>query len=610
MRFRLLLVFTLLCSISFAQYPGAKTVPGAWRSGFESIREQDAREILGHLAGKELKGRGSLSPEFLAAADYVANELKQLGLKPAGDNGTFLQHFEYVRATPVPEGTSLESGAFKLAYGPEFQANHEADVDAKVRFAFLNIPEKADLTGLNWSSLKGRIVVYTAVAPRNAAFNAQIGGARETYGVEAMILASSEQLPNRPGAPATGIKGMPDPRESQIGTIRLSADGARNLAAYAGATKFLDSAATQASIELPGQEFSLKIKTKQESFPLVNVLAKLEGSDDVLKKQAVVLGSHLDHMGEQRGNILYGADDNASGCTANLMIAKAMVGNRTKPKRTILFAFWAAEEIGTFGSFAYAVKPAIPHADTVAYINMDMLGRDEDTGPEIAENNRNVVYPGTVLTTSKDFYERLLANNAYVGLRFKPDRTDRTNRSDTRNFVWKNVPTVKIFTGEHPDYHRAGDTIEKINWTKLVNITKWLYLTAADLANSPSRPRFEKQPFIAPEFLILSGRATFLEKIMIPFRSKLRVGLYEVGSSDPVATKDFPTSQNRTPYELLVPKASLKPEAKYELRMEILDGTRVLFSSPTPIEVPIAGWTRAKDVELKMAAGESPTLPT
>ena len=103
--------------------------------------------------------------------------------------------------------------------------------------------------------------------------------------------------------------------------------------------------------------------------------------------------------------------------------------------------------------------------------------------------------------------------------------------------------------------------------------------------------------------MILSGRATFLEKIMIPFRSKLRVGLYEVGSSDPVATKDFPTSQNRTPYELLVPKASLKPEAKYELRMEIVDGTRVLFSSPAPVEVPIAGWTRAKDVELKMAAG-------
>ena len=502
MKARLIFATALVSTVAFAQYPGAKAVPGAWRSGFESIKEQDARQILGTLAGPAYKGRGSLTPDFLAAADFVANELKKLGLRPAGDNGTFLQHFEYVRATPVPEGTSLESGAFKLAYGPKFQANHEADVDVKVRFAFLNIPEKADLTGLNWSSLKGRIVVYTAIAPRNPAFNAQIGGARETFGVEAMVMASSDQLPNRPGAPATGIKGMPDPRESQVGTIRLSADGARNLAAYAGAVKFLDSAATQPSIELPSQEFSLKIKTKQEIFPLVNVLAKLEGSDGALKKQAVVLGSHLDHMGEQRGSILYGADDNASGCTANLMIAKAMVENRAKPKRSVLFAFWAAEEIGTFGSFAYAMKPAHPMVDTVAYINMDMLGRDEDTGPEIAENNRNVVYPGTVLTTSKDFYERLVANNAYVGLRFKPDRTDRTNRSDTRNFVWKNVPTVKIFTGEHPDYHRAGDTIDKINWTKLVNITKWLYLTAADLANSPSRPRFEKQPFIAPEFLL------------------------------------------------------------------------------------------------------------
>ena len=594
----------LLSVLASAQYPGAKPAPASWRKGFESIREQEAKDILGYLAGKELRGRGSLSQDYWAAAGYVGNELRKMGLIPAGDSDTYFQRFEYVRSTTVPEATSLSSGGLKLVYGPDFQASHEADVDVKIRFAFLNIPEKADLSNLDWSLVKGRVVLYAATSTRNPAFNAKIASAREELGVEAMVSVSANSLSSRAPAPAAGIKGIPDPRESQIGSIRLSAAGAKKLAEVAGATKFLAASPTEASIETPDTEFALKTKVNQEVIPLVNVLAKLEGSDPALRKEAVVLGSHLDHVGPANDGIRYGADDNASGCTANLLIAKALLANPTKPKRTVLFAFWAAEEVGTFGSFVYAVKPAIPHEDTVAYINMDMLGRDEEVGPEIAENNWNVVYPGSVLTTSRDFYDRLVANNGFVGLRFKPDKTDRTHRSDTRNFVWKSVPTVKIFTGEHPDYHRAGDTVDKINWTKLVNIAKWLYLTTADLATSPDRPRYQKAPFIAPDYHVFAGRATFEDKIKLPAKAVLRVSLRSVSDGKIVKSQDFPAIGNRTPYELLVPKNLLSEGSKYEVATEIFDGPTLILKNKAPLDAPTTGWTRAQNVELQLVPGK------
>jgi uncharacterized lipoprotein YbaY len=605
MKNRLWLFPLLAFSLANAQYAGAKRPPNEWRPGFESIREETAKEFLSYLAGPELRGRGSLTSDYWAAAGYVAGELRRIGVKPAGDGGTYFQRFDYVRSNAIPAETSVKivGSELTISYGEEFQAAHIADYAAKSRLAFLNIPEKADLADFKWDQLQSRIVVYNSAAIRNPQFAAKLANLRQEHGMELAINANLDKLNMANPARGIGVKGMPDPRVSSFGTIRLSKQGARRLAEALGANHFLVDNPAAPTVELPSQEIEINFKGTYETIPLVNVIAKLEGSDPQLSKEAVLFGSHLDHMGEQRGSVLYGADDNASGCTANLMIARAFIQNPVKPKRTILFCFWAAEEIGTHGSFAYTMKPAHSLADTAAYINMDMLGRNEETGVEIAENNLDVVYPGSVLTTSRDFYDRLIANNSFVGLRFKPDKTDRTSRSDTRNFVWKQVPTVKIFTGEHPDYHRAGDTIDKINWKKLVNITKWLYLTAADLASRPDRPRFAKVDFVPPDHHVLSGRATFKEKIAIPTSSILRVELLEVGSSNSLVSKDFPTAQNRTPYELLVPKSSLRPEAKYELRFQILDGKRTIFTSASPVEVPASGWTRARDVELKLSDG-------
>lgn len=601
MKLRAVFALPFLLCLCHAQYPGAKRVPNQWKTGFDSIKEENAKDILGYLAGPDLRGRGSLSPDYWAAAGYVANELRKLGLKPAGDNGTYFHRFDLVRATTIPEATSIESldGSLKIPYGAEFQTGWYGDLEAKVTFAFIHIPEKADLATFPWDRLKGRFVLFTAASRRNAAFAAKIATAREDYGVEQMISVPTDPLSTRTPTRTTGVKDTPDPRNSRVGAIRFSLTGARKIAEKTGGASFAHNNPDQLLIETPNTEFLVKTKSTQEVFPLVNVLAKLEGSDPAMAKESVVFGSHLDHIGPSNDGIRYGADDNASGCTANLLIAKAMMLNPTKPKRTVLFGFWAAEEAGVWGSYAYVSRPTLPTESMVAYINMDMLGRNEEVGVEIAENNWNVVYPGSVLTTSRDFYDRLIESNAFVGLRFKPDKTDRTNRSDTRSFVWKKVPTVKIFTGEHPDYHRAGDTIDKINWPKLINITKWLYISASELASRPDRPKFDPQPFVAPDHYVFAGRAIFREKIALGPKARLIVELEDSTGKQLQRVESAPTG-GRSPFEMLTPKSLLVEGGKYQLRIMIQDGEKVIFATPEPIAVAPTGWTRAQEIELKM----------
>ena len=197
-----------------------------------------------------------------------------------------------------------------------------------------------------------------------------------------------------------------------------------------------------------------------------------------------------------------------------------------------------------------------------------------------------------------DFYNRLVANNAFVNLRFKPDKTDRTNRSDTRNFVWKGVPTVKVFTGEHPDYHRAGDTLDKINWTKLVNITKWLYLSVGDLATRADRPKFAMTPFAPPSFAILQGRLKLPADFQVPSKAKQIAEVVDAAGTV-LAKQELPLSQSQLAYEVLVPKSQLATGGPFTLRVRIMDGSKELLSTPTPLNVPADGWTRAQDAKLE-----------
>jgi Zn-dependent M28 family amino/carboxypeptidase len=139
-------------------------------------------------------------------------------------------------------------------------------------------------------------------------------------------------------------------------------------------------------------ELKLQYRIREEPLAVPNVLAWQPGSDPALRDEYIVLGAHLDHLGLQGGEMFPGADDNGSGSTALLNIAKAISANPVKPKRSVLFMWFAAEEIGLVGSAHYVDNPILPLDKMICMLNIDMVGRNEEKGNETAAENETSLH--------------------------------------------------------------------------------------------------------------------------------------------------------------------------------------------------------------------------
>lgn len=212
---------------------------------------------------------------------------------------------------------------------------------------------------------------------------------------------------------------------------------------------------------------------------MANVLGCIPGrrSDEY-----VIVGAHFDHIGYDKSlendQIYNGADDNASGVSAVLQIARAFALSGEKPLRTIIFAFWDGEEIGLLGS-RYFVQEC-PFIDKVkGYLNFDMIGRNH-----LPDNPRHVVYFYT--ESHPAFGDWLKSDVATYGLRLDPDYRawDRpTSGSDNASFARLDIPVIWYHTDGHPDYHQPGDEADRINYEKVTDITKAAMLNMWNLAN-------------------------------------------------------------------------------------------------------------------------------
>lgn len=212
---------------------------------------------------------------------------------------------------------------------------------------------------------------------------------------------------------------------------------------------------------------------------LQNVFGFIEGKK---RTEFVIVGAHYDHLGigeAVNGDSIYnGADDNASGVSAVLQIAKAFVESGQKPERTIIFAFWDGEESGLLGSEYFMLNHKYPSAIN-AYLNFDMIGRNNDES-----NPEHVVFFYT--ESNPAFGDWLLNDIRDYGLNLKPNYRpwDKpVSGSDNGSFAKRGIPILWYHTDGHPDYHKPSDHIDKINWDKLVDITKAAYLNVWNLAN-------------------------------------------------------------------------------------------------------------------------------
>jgi len=234
--------------------------------------------------------------------------------------------------------------------------------------------------------------------------------------------------------------------------------------------------------------------TERRTVQTRNVVGVIELSDAKLKDEYVLVTGHYDHVGQKPPLIFHGADDNATATAAVIAIAEAF--KTRPPKRSVMFLVFEAEEDFLQGAFHYVDHPIVPLERTVAVLNMDMIGRDEESATwkvKAAESRDSVNLVGTLY--SRDLRDTIERQNRKIGLRldYKTDTDDREgwfSRSDHYPFAIKGVPMVLFNTGENPDYHTANDTWDRINYPKMEKIVRLVYLTARELADAPTRPRF------------------------------------------------------------------------------------------------------------------------
>lgn len=218
---------------------------------------------------------------------------------------------------------------------------------------------------------------------------------------------------------------------------------------------------------------------KDTVIKVCNVIGMIEGE---IPDEYVIIGAHYDHLGYRRNikpdSIYNGADDNASGVAGVLQVAQACLKTNKKPLRTIVFAFWDAEEIGLVGS-EYFVENNDSIQQVKAYVNLDMIGRDD---PELGDNAVRFSYLPKHYNEIGKLKSAIAGFNLNLTIRYT--RSQSVGYSDYFPFIGKGIPAIWVSTGRHNDYHKVSDEYDKINWEKTTEISKAAFLTVWQLANN------------------------------------------------------------------------------------------------------------------------------
>lgn len=242
-------------------------------------------------------------------------------------------------------------------------------------------------------------------------------------------------------------------------------------------------------------DFLKKMLGKNKYIKGENVLGFIEGTD--LKEEIIIITSHYDHLGKHEEKVYNGADDDGSGTVATLEIAEAFMLAKKEgngPRRSVLIMPVSGEEKGLLGSKYYTDHPIYPLENTVANLNIDMIGRVDDWH----ENGDYVYLIGADMLSQElhDISEQI--NDKHIGLELdytfnaEDDPNRYYYRSDHYNFAKNNIPVIFYFNGVHEDYHKVTDTVEKIDFNKIQTITRLVFLTAWELANRDERIQLNK----------------------------------------------------------------------------------------------------------------------
>ncbi len=476
-----------LCGQSFlaAQYKGATPPPAVMLDGFDNIKQQDCKTWLTYLSSDELGGRKTGSQGHRMAAKYMADRFKEFGLKPIGDKGTYFQEVTLYRISGGPQTGHVTIG------------NKTWDENSGLRMRSTFGHAKAGVVFISSGSKKKGLKDPTILKDKILVLNLSRSVALSPLFAQIMN--------NRPAAMIL-LGRTPSPLRSRGSlkqewhvTIPQVAANDATFASILKALKIKKSFAKKPQknafkVILTKIEVEIATETPHETIKAPNVIGMLEGTDKYLKHEVVICGSHLDHIGTNaNGQINNGADDDGSGSTSLLAVARAFCQSPNKTRRSLVFIAVCGEEDGLLGSEYYVENPIIPIKDTICELQMDMVGRNEEGRGDRPEDNIKTTHLVGSKKLSTDLHKLIIKMNKHVGFKFEYDQESVYYRSDHYNFAKKGIPIAFFFSGFHPDYHKPTDTIEKINFEKLANTAKLVFLTAFSAADRSKRIVVDKK---------------------------------------------------------------------------------------------------------------------
>ena len=470
------------------------------------------------LASEKLEGRMAGSAGERLAADYLVRELTRIGARPLPGRSDMLHAFEFTAGTK-DAGSSLAltkpSAAPRLFSTTEhvqaLSFSDSAEASGPVVFAGygLVVPESQNFGYDSYAGLdvKDKVVVVLRYFPEDAdqktrAILARYSDLRykamaaRQRGAKALVVVTGPRSPN---AGAT-IPMTFDTALAGSGIVAASVSGEAAQAIFAEAPgksleavqKELDSGNPHvAGFAIPNITLAVTAAVQRETQTGRNVVAYLPASGPTtgIDRPWIALGAHYDHLGrgghgnslagkDEAGRIHLGADDNASGTAAVLTIAETLA--RQPRKRNVLVGLWSAEEIGLIGSNAFVNKPPVPINELAAYLNFDMVGR-------MVDNKLTVQATGTSPAWARILEQANVA--AGFDLVLQPDPYQPT---DVATFNQAGVPSLSFFTSTHTDYHRPGDSADKINYEDLDRVVEFAAAIARRLADNAEAPQFTK----------------------------------------------------------------------------------------------------------------------
>ena len=452
-----------------------------------AIKIKDLKKDLYALADAHYNGRSAGTLDELKASMWLGEQYRAIGLKPAGDDGTYFQYFTLWR-NHLSDNSSIQINDKSLKLWKDASVSQIANISLNAPILYLGNALEIDTNKID---VKGKVV---AIEANSTGINLNVSLPTWRYSRYIYVKYGLPML--RRGATAiifiadeTAEKAWEDANEN-FKRGNYDVDGGANVNVTTKVPVIWLHASAKQELQQGNGVIKANLIVSKYGYPSVNIIGKIEGTDAKLKSEYLLYSGHTDAHGIRNmiknDSIYYGADDNGSVDVAMLANARAFVKNPAK--RSVLFVIHGAEERGLLGSRYYSSHPTVPISNIVAVLNGDMIGRN---------NLDSAAVLGTTPPhrNSMDLVKMTLEANQ-EGPKFKLDNEwDKAThvegwyfRSDHLPYARLGIPSVMYTSLLHPDYHTPQDNAENINYPKLKKMADWMYRTGWKVANSEKRP--------------------------------------------------------------------------------------------------------------------------